>query len=368
MECLIVADDLTGAADAAGPFAARGYSTRVALHPAPHLGAIDVLAISTDTRDALPHWLPPILQSIARARHHPRIVFKKIDSTLRGNAPAEISAALEAFGLPTAIATPAFPAMGRIVAAGRLSIAGQPNFTHIDVPAYFQRAAIACHHTAPADFADALTRNRVLTCDASTDADLDAIVAAGLSSSIPLLWAGSSGLAAALARAVRAPAPTPPGPVPEPCPLLVCAGSDHPATLAQQTTLLARRGAALLSAETCRPESISDALTQNRPVILRLPRGAVTPRRVRALLAPVASRPAALLVTGGDTATLLFHALDIRSLTLRGEIAPGIPHALIDDGPFHSRPIVTKSGGFGASDALIEIVDYFACPQTPATP
>src|SRR5215469_2446739 len=127
MECLIVADDLTGAADAAGPFAALGYLTRVALHPAPPLEPVDVLAISTDTRDAPPDRLPPILQSIARAVHRPRIVFKKIDSTLRGSAPSEISAALEAFGLPAAIATPAFPAMGRIVAEGRLSIAHQPD-------------------------------------------------------------------------------------------------------------------------------------------------------------------------------------------------------------------------------------------------
>jgi uncharacterized protein YgbK (DUF1537 family) len=362
MECLIVADDLTGACDAAGPFAARGYTVRVALEPTKP-GAPDVVAISTDTRDAPVGQLPPALSAIANSFGNdarPRILFKKIDSTLRGNAPAEVSAALDAFACAAAIVTPAFPAMHRVVIDGILSIPTQPNFTPVDLPAHFRERGAASTHAAPHQVADSLTRSPVITCDAASDEHLDAIVAAGLTTRTPILWAGSSGLAAALARALpqrtahHRPAPTD-------APMLFCAGSNHAVTIAQQESLQAERPVEYLSAEACSPAEVQTAISSRTHVILRLPRGRIGEDRVRILLADV---PGPLLVTGGDTASLLYRALGMRGITLRGEISPGIPYGVIEGGVFDGHPIVTKSGGFGAPSAFIEVADFFTCPQT----
>ncbi len=360
MECLIVADDLTGACDAAGPFAARGYTVRVALQP--ETNASDVVAISTDTRDAPLDRLPPALTAIARTLNpggRPRIIFKKIDSTLRGNAPAEIAAALDAFDCAAAIVTPAFPAMRRVVIDGVLSIHGLPAFAPIDLPAHFRQQGIAeCVHTRPRHAADSLTRARIVTCDAASDEDLDAIVTAGLSTQTSILWAGSSGLAAALARALPR-RPLHQRPASDAAPILFCAGSDHAVTLEQQQTIQAGRPVELLHAGAC---DIAAAIRAGRHVILRLPRGRVGEDRVRALLSNL-PRIAALMATGGDTASLVYRALGMRAITLHGEISPGIPYGVIEGGPFDGRPIVTKSGGFGAPSAFIEIADFFACPK-----
>ena len=42
-------------------------------------------------------------------------VYKKIDSTFRGNIAAELDAALDVFPVPLAVLTPAFPPAGRSV-------------------------------------------------------------------------------------------------------------------------------------------------------------------------------------------------------------------------------------------------------------
>lgn len=355
MRCLIIADDLTGACDAAGPFAARGYSTAAILLAGGDPILPEVLAISTDTRDAPTHLLPVVLAEIAGLlRGQAGIVFKKIDSTLRGNAPAEIAAAAEAFGC-AAIVTPAFPAMRRVVCGGHLSIAGQPDFAPIYLPSHFASA-----HAAPADVLPALRAGeRIVTVDAATDDDLDQVVAAGLAYGAPVLWAGSAGLSSALARSLPAREPLS-ARKPNARPVLFCAGSDHPVTLTQQAAL---SGSAHLSAEIVTPSELLAALASGRHVVLRIPRGRVAESRVRELLSAIPPLISALLVTGGDTASLLYRALGMRAIAVHGEVAPGIPYGVAGGGALNGTAIVTKSGGFGARDAFIEIADFFACPK-----
>jgi uncharacterized protein YgbK (DUF1537 family) len=57
LECLLIADDLTGACDAAVAFAARGAETEAALDPGGRSPGSEVVALSTDTRE-FPHDIP----------------------------------------------------------------------------------------------------------------------------------------------------------------------------------------------------------------------------------------------------------------------------------------------------------------------
>lgn len=364
--CLLIADDLTGACDAAVHFAMRGYRTVVSLDPEPEASGADVLAVSTESRGLSREELPSgadhlFLWSASGPYAQARILFKKIDSTLRGNVGAEVALAAEAFGCDAALITPAFPAMGRTVESGFLRVSGA-GFAPVGMAAYWREQGLrGCAHVPPSGVPAALEVGmRFISIDAASDSDLDAIAAVGLASARRILWAGSAGLASALARALPA------GPHMEAAPaeghgaVLFCIGSDHPVTLEQQRNLAAARPTAELSAETAEPESISAALGRGRHVALRIPHGRVAADRVRRI---VGEARAPLVLTGGDTASLVCRALGVREIHLHREIAPGIPQGLIAGGVFDGVPVVTKSGAFGRPDVLIQIGDTFACHQ-----
>jgi uncharacterized protein YgbK (DUF1537 family) len=341
LACLLIADDLTGACDAAAQFALRGLAARVSLDPGSEAGATGVLAISTESRGGDLASFRQALERLPPLR--PRILFKKIDSTLRGNIGQEVAATLAVFGCDRAVVTPAFPAMGRAVEAGYLRVVGDSGF----VP----REVAGCFRDLPA-----AVRARIALRDAACDAHLDAIVREELAGGRRILWAGSAGLAAALARATGA------GSAAEmafsPGPGIFCLGSDHAVTLAQQERLLRHRAAALFAAGHAPNEAILDALERRRHVVLRISRGHTSAARVRQLLMGIAGP---LALCGGDTASLVCCALAVNAIELRREVAPGIPCGIIQGGPFDALPVVTKSGGFGRPDALIEVADFFTC-------
>ncbi len=182
LECLLIADDLTGACDAAVAFSARGAATEAALDPAGRSPASEVLALSTDSRDFPDDILTEFMQNLACRVPPARVIFKKIDSTLRGNAGAEILAVAAAFACEAVLVTPAFPAMRRVVESGYLCVTGQETFAPIDLAAYFRGQGVAgCHQVKPWDVETALVwGKRFLSVDAGCDQDLDNIIRAGL--------------------------------------------------------------------------------------------------------------------------------------------------------------------------------------------
>ena len=207
LTCLLIADDLTGACDAAVPFAARGHATEARLSTEGGAAGLDVLAVTTESRALPAAALRGVFARTARALAGvaSRIVFKKIDSTLRGNVGMEVALAAEAFACDAAIITPAFPAMHRTVEAGWLRVAGAP-FAPIEMAAYWRAQGLACTHVSSGAPTAALASGaRFISVDAASDADLDAIVRCGLGSARRILWAGSAGLAGALARMCQTP-------------------------------------------------------------------------------------------------------------------------------------------------------------------
>jgi uncharacterized protein YgbK (DUF1537 family) len=141
LDCLLVADDLTGACDAAVQFAARGIATSVLVSGAPDDAR--VLAISSESRDLPAGAIARAVESAIAVCPPAERVFKKIDSTLRGNPGAEIDAACAALGCDAAVICPAFPALHRVVERGRLRVTHSPDFEAIDVAA---RIGCGCVH------------------------------------------------------------------------------------------------------------------------------------------------------------------------------------------------------------------------------
>jgi uncharacterized protein YgbK (DUF1537 family) len=363
LECLLIADDLTGACDAAVHFAVRGHRAVVSLHArldAPGAGA---WAVSTESRGLGQEELRAVFADLCSTGlgHSPSaLIFKKIDSTLRGNAGAEIALAAEAFACQSAIVTPAFPAMDRVVESGVLRVAGAA-FDPIDLAAYWRAQGLSdCAHVAPGDVSSALAAGaRFISVDAAADSDLDAIAAAGLASTRRLLWAGSAGLASALARAVARGPHMPTRHAERYRALLFCIGSRHAVTIEQQSQLAGARPVAIVDAETAQPERIAEALRGGLHVALQVPFGRVAPQRIRWLIGDCRGP---LVLSGGATAALVCRALGVSEIRLDREIAPGIPLGAVAGGLFDGAPIVTKSGGFGKPGALIQIADDLTCP------
>ena len=128
MKVAVIADDLTGAADSGVQLARAGYRTAVAFRgsPVPPAEDLDAVAVDTDSRAMSAESAAKLVVEAGQSVRGARVVFKKVDSTLRGPVAAELSAALEATGRRVAVVCPAFPDAGRTVSGGVLLVNGVP--------------------------------------------------------------------------------------------------------------------------------------------------------------------------------------------------------------------------------------------------
>ncbi|MGL4649447.1 MAG: four-carbon acid sugar kinase family protein [Caldilineaceae bacterium] len=220
---LILADDLTGAADAAAHAYDAGLSATVLVRPeAPAFLPVDgAVAINSASR-ALPaaaarqrvaRLVQGILDGPGRGRDD-LIWFKKIDSQLRGQVGAEVRAMAQALGRGLALVTPALPHLGRTVQGGHLMDgSGRPGLAVSPRLGLRSSAATAAAVEDGARFAEEVARGlrqsrgrgvRVMVCDAAHDGHLDTIAGVAVPQQSELLAAGSGALAGALARQIAA--------------------------------------------------------------------------------------------------------------------------------------------------------------------
>ncbi|MBK8046407.1 MAG: four-carbon acid sugar kinase family protein [Anaerolineales bacterium] len=136
----VLADDFTGACDTGVQFARAGMRTRMVMSSAMALKrfGIDVVAYSTETRNLESNDAYRRVRDAAAflSRNQIDIVFKKIDSTLRGPVAAELDGALDESGFHLAVVCPAFPANRRTLQDGILFVDGKPleSVTHAPRP------------------------------------------------------------------------------------------------------------------------------------------------------------------------------------------------------------------------------------------
>jgi uncharacterized protein YgbK (DUF1537 family) len=336
----LLADDVTGACDAGVAFLRAGHAVRVwfgaqALFPA----AETAQAFHTDSRSLPGEEAARLVGEAAAAlRGHPdALFFKKVDSAGRGPIAAELLAAHRALGTRAILFAPGFPAAGRTVRDGILEIqdaSGQN--TRLNLRAMFPPAmqdAVAAISCAGEVAAAIECGKRVLVCDSAEQAELDALARAA-EPLHALLYAGSAGLAQAIASLHTAPAPGVPRAAA--ARTLVIAGTAHPVTTLQL-------------------ERLEQAARDRGDVrILRIGCAPGDDATIREAFASF--DPEALILTGGETALLAARALNAHSTLLQGEFAPGIPWGRLQGGGAQGRIAVTKSGGFGVANALNEVI------------
>ncbi|MDR2366584.1 MAG: four-carbon acid sugar kinase family protein [Deltaproteobacteria bacterium] len=132
IETLIIADTLTGCTDTAAKFTKSGPVKLVSLKKADWSGIKGVLAVNANTRAVEPSKIPEALGKIKSLLndHRPRIIYKRIDSCLRGCVGHEIATALKTFDeLDFALVAPADPELGRTTIKGVHMVEDKPIHT-----------------------------------------------------------------------------------------------------------------------------------------------------------------------------------------------------------------------------------------------
>ena len=343
VELGILADDLTGALDAAAPFASPDASVKV-VWTGEDLGKR--FSICTSTRDGRPGRAAYLVGQNLRRVAGAKIAFKKIDSLLRGNTAVELAACARSGLFRSIMISPAFPSQGRIVKEGRLLANGHLESSPVPLGARLENAGIrTCSVNPFDDWPD----DEVLLCDAATDSDLDAIAERGRKLVAPVLWCGSAGLARALA-------PRRNGAKNRRSPRLIVIGSRHAVSREHFDQL-----AASTNVDCIRIQDPSDPLGRGvspefpgkRTGVLgfllpELPSASVSGvyREVFARLAKSIRRPGCVMVCGGDTARWMMKALGTRTLSVIGDWSEGIPLSRIEGGRWDGTLLYSKSGAF----------------------
>ena len=364
--CVLIADDLTGACDSALQFKLHGAKSVVYLSPDRyHPGKAHVHAFNADTRDMQLARMHHQIQRIAAITSSaaPAVIFKKIDSLLRGNPGAEISAAMRAFACDLAIITPAFPAMGRVVRNGHLEVLGDSAWKPIHVLSLLRAQGVAeCLHVSPDNLSASLKRGAThISLDAVTQSDLIQILTSATNTGRKILWAGSAGLALALAKAFCSKAVIPEVPHPGTSPPAFFIGSTHPVTQLQVEALRSQRPTVEVSLDIVTLSSLTSALSHGAHAIVRVPERGVHLHQLRSLLQAIQNQVRAIIMSGGDTASLVCRSIDAHEIEIAGQVVTGLPWGRLRGGLLDGFLAATKSGAFGVESDLITVADFFTC-------
>lgn len=415
MKMIVIADDFTGSNDTGVQLAKKGARTEVMLTPAqkPSRRA-DVLVINTESRAipaaqaalAVQQALAPWCEGATTP-----LVYKKIDSTFRGNVGAEVTAAMRAANRKLAVIAAAIPAAGRTTRDGLCLVNGTPLLetefaSDPKTPIISSRIAelvtlqsdIPVHEVSLDDVrqgrlsallvAFAAEGECMVVVDAVEDRDLSLIAHAICEQEALPLLVGAAGLANALPVGMFMQEK-------QELPVLVVAGSMSEATRRQVDKALCQDRAKVVDIDAARlasahfeqeiasvVEQACALLSRQHHTILRTSRSVEDRQMIDTLCARVGmsrqalgerlsqrlgtitlliieqARIGGLFLTGGDIATAVASALGAEGYRIQREVAPCIPCGTFVNSEIDDLPVITKAGGFGSDSTLCDAL-YF---------
>jgi len=411
IDLLVIADDMTGAIEVGAFFAGRGVGALVSakpeIVPAEVRGDVAVLVVDTESRHISAAEAAGGVQRLAThaGKEGIRYIYKKTDSTLRGNIGSELNALLSAFPEEPLVYVPAYPKMGRTCKGGRLYVEGRPLEEGVfandplhpavesSIPKILAnqcRAAIVPAADARA-LQEALLNARqeaIYLCDGVSDADLLEVARVLQNLDRLHLTAGPGGFAEFLAEILELPRGALPPRPPVRSTLTVCGSANEislaqvryaeehgfaafklspehvlredffesdasKATIRQILDLLASHGHLVIKIITSRGElpayfeyaaSLGISKSEAHGLIMR---------QLGFLVRRVIDESSVdgLIVFGGDTAAGILQEADIWPV---GELLPAVPVSrVILNG--RELCLVTKPGGFGPVEVLLSI-------------
>lgn len=410
-----VADDFTGACDVGIQFRKHGLKTAALIvnEGLPSKAAdFDMVVFDTETRNLTPEEAYTAVKRALNALEKlgMQIVYKKIDSTLRGNIGTELDAVLDVLDANAVLVAPAFPEQGRTVVNGQLlvnnipvaetefafdplkpvreshipSLIGQQTNRKVNCIDLFKvRKGTA---SLLAEIQKLIGKGaQIIVADAETKGDLANI--AGALANTKILPCGSAGLAGSVASLLS-----------NESRVLVVTGSVNEVTLRQIVYAQKELGMTVLepvfsealadekgveTAATALAKKACEALIGGKDVVVRLAesreallrmqekgerlgiaRSVVSSRLLSVLGRTVkkileSQRLGGLIVVGGDSLIEVMKAVNAEGITVEDEVLPGIPTGKILGGKHEGMKVATKAGGFGDEHSLVELVKLF---------
>jgi uncharacterized protein YgbK (DUF1537 family) len=398
-QIIIIADDLSGAADCASVFVKAGLETLVVIdrdfEQDSDSGAIQVIAIDTDTRRLTGVDAARIhLDVFRRYCSHKQFLYKKIDSTLRGNFIAELRSIIDEAGL--AIVAPAYPQAGRFTRNGHQflndipleetdiwkgeGITGSAHIPSMLGSHGIRAASISIENIRGGaqrlyEMLEAFAGSGVqaLVCDAEVDSDLKAIAQASISLARRRFWVGSAGLASHIPVAAKmAIKPLDVASIAIKGSILTVVGSLSSVSRIQAEYLFSASAlermdiqASVLRAGQVHPDwqALSERLALlflngRDPLIVisadepvNMAEGLRLCQALALFVAPHAEHIGAVISTGGETARAILSVMGLRGLRIIGEIESGVPISVAVG--IEPIPIITKAGAFGTRETLL---------------
>ncbi len=404
MTILILADDLTGAADTAARCHQAGLPATIYVQPPASPLPAGAVALTSDSRHLsaaeaaqrvrrivarLPVAQVDYLRSEDTKEQVINSLYKKIDSTLRGNIGSELDATLaylsHADHPACAVICPAFPAQGRGLQDGHLMLE-QTQITDAHLPALLKQQSTYTVMSIPLrdvqsgmkTLAKQLTAahnqgGQLLVVDAMTDADLRVIVEATLRALPHALFCGSAGLANVVALQVaQSRGETTNAALDENAAFaaraLVIVGSGSSVARQQVDALRQVDNVCIWEAQAAGKNDIvvkdmDDVCVLHLP--LPVPNSILDGPRARALAEHLATlalliyaqmQPSLLLLAGGDTSMSVLKHLGIVQLQVVRELMPGIPLTRAIDKDGRTLYVVLKPGSFGDEQTLAALI------------
>jgi len=416
----IIADDLTGANDTALQFHLKGCNIQILLdYTIEPSGKSNTQAwsISTETRNKSPEEAYKIVTDATEKlinNFNAEYIYKKIDSTLRGNVAKETLAVLKSMNGDAAVIVPAFPAEGRTTVGGyhllkgvpleRTEVARDPHspIFQSHIPTLLKQQTdneeIIGHIQLMTVMKGAgpvlLELNRLvkegkklIVVDAVSTTDMEQIALAIEKSSYNLLPCGSAGLAQVLTKSWLPDTKYQhiPKVIPK-LPVLIVSGSMASLSKTQIKKLAESDEfdsyALELSLEdvlTEPPEELIERIlehleTENIVAVHvnisdedeeeKLKELGLEKEKISSIITDylanlsnkvIKKQNLIFLTIGGETSYKCCNAIGSKQLQLIDEVEPSIPLCLDLDAQW----IVTKSGNFGMPNSLVNILKYF---------
>lgn len=390
----VIADDLTGANEIAALLVRKGKKCLVLNDPLQRekigrqWNEYDGLVFNLNSRSLSG------IEASRRVRDYlafpeirEKLIYKKVDSTVRGNIEEELNAVMDSDFVDVVVFAPAFPEMRRQTVGGYHLVEGLPvgktpyaenrrksSLLHrmeqkLSFPAGYLHLDII--EKGPAVIIDHFRKNcrqgkLVIICDCASREDLINLGKAIMSSELKILPTGSAGLFEEL--------------FPDslssfsPC-LLVC-GSLNRRTRVQMEEMKATEETGHLEVDLPPEENNLRELKERGESILSEGKNLLisTPEKkwrrqgiegeISQFLASFAIHFiksysfSGIIAIGGDTATALLQNLHVSDIEIIDEIEPYVPASIIKDGKVKNTLIITKTGGFGSRQVFLKATEY----------
>ncbi len=415
MKLAIIADDFTGANDTGVQFAKKGLSTVVTTQLdsiSKELFENDIIVFDVESRFDDQDIAYEKVKSLATQLKDldVALLYKKVDSTFRGNIGAEIAGAMDGFDCNLAILIPALPSYGRITKKGNVIVGTEllhntevandpktpvnesfiPNiialqsqkkvkvFTLSDT-SYEKKELLESINQAIADHYE------IIVFDAENKSDLQKLAACLPYIPKRYILSGSAGLAEFLPKAYG---------MSQSKPLLAILGSVSEITRKQINLAKKQEKITVINIDINQffepkyqkeiTEEVIKNINQGKHTAIYTAADANDVNRVKNMalqknisnaemsnqivqilgeiteniLAETHQNIGSLFVTGGDALIKIGNKLGVSGMVIKNEVSPAIPIGHFVHNKYANINVITKAGAFGTEETLVQIINF----------